>query len=88
MKRIDEEKLKSSMALIFNVATSLDAYLLNNHIGSFEELMYFHKLKDSLKGTQRLDEYKHLAKNLRIKFNGQGPDRNYCRDLVKYYHAI
>jgi hypothetical protein len=49
--------------------------------------MYFHEWRDQLKGTQKLDEHKHFAKELRTKFNGQGPTRPYCKGLVEFYHA-
>jgi hypothetical protein len=86
MERLSEERLKDCLELVFAVAKDTDSFLLGNHIGSFEELLYFHGWRQTLKGTCRLDEGKHLQKALNQLYFGRGLNRSYCDDLVSFYH--
>lgn len=87
MSRLSEESLKDCLELVFKIAEDIDAQLLTGHIGCFEEALYFHNWRNQLKGTQRLDEGKHLRKALAIELGGRSPDTNYCQDLAAFYHA-
>jgi len=86
MESLKEDLLKESLQLIFDVAKDTDKYLLINHIGGFEEILYFHGWRETLKGTNRLDEDRQLRKALNRIRLGQGVTREYCTDLVSFYH--
>ena len=87
MSRLSEEDLKDCLELIFDIVKDIDEQLLKNHIGCFEEALFFHKWRQTLKGTQRLDEGKHLRKVLARELDGRTPGGAYCRDLAAFYHA-
>ena len=87
MARLSEEGLKDCLELVFKIAKDIDAQLLSGHIGCFEEALYFHNWRNQLKGTQKLDEGKHLRKALTIELGGRSPGTSYCQDLATFYHA-
>lgn len=87
MSQLSEEDLKDCLELVFDIAKDIDDQLLTSHIGCFEEALFFHTWHHTLKGTQRLDEGKHLRKALARKLGDRTPGGTYCRDLAAFYHA-
>lgn len=87
MVRLSEDRLKECFDVVHTVAKDIDSQLLSNHIGCFEEILFFHNWRDQLKGTERLDEGKHLRRALAQRLGGQHPGNTYCNELVAFYHS-
>ena len=87
MSSLSEAGLKECLELVFNVARDIDAHLLSNHIGCFEEALFFHRLRGQLRGIQCLDEAKYLRKAMARELDGRTPGSSYCRGLVSFYHS-
>lgn len=71
--------------LIWQCVTELDRHLLDNHIGEFQIIKYFHSFEPQLKGTQ---DNKAMVFKKKIGAFGDLSGKKYCRGLVDYYYSL
>jgi hypothetical protein len=71
--------------LIWQCVNELDRYLLDNHIGEFQIVKYFHSIEPELKGTQA---NKAMVFKKKIGTYGDLSGKKYCRGLVDYYYSL
>lgn len=90
MEAIGESRLKKYLDLTLTIAESIDKYLLDNHIGDFEILLYYHNNiknhKDLPKMHLKRDLLlrKHINSMLKTRY---GATKMYCTSLIKYYDS-
>lgn len=87
MDTLKLEQLKSFMSLIDNIATEIDQYLLENHIGEFESIHLLHKNKSKLHGFNN-EKARQIKKLLNASRVGNSRNIDFCEQLVEYYYRI
>lgn len=87
IESLNDAKLKKFQRLIWSTAKSIDVYLLNNHIGEFQAISYYHRLFESLRKDIHQSERAIILKK---KLGGFGDvvGKEFCKGLVKYYEEI
>ncbi|HGO9419705.1 TPA: hypothetical protein ACLBZ1_002328 [Bacillus cereus] len=99
--RISIERLQKYMSIIRKVARAIDSQLLNNHIGDYEIIFYYHLVKDELDKknkaynveTKVKDELyvKNQVRNFKPKVNSlyfKQRGNQFCKELVDYYEKL
>ncbi|MGU3470745.1 HEPN domain-containing protein [Paenibacillus sp. D51F] len=85
MDKLSLDSLKKYMQIISDIVYEIDNQLVNNHIGSYEVLFYYHNIQGQLPNTNR-----ELA--LRKKLNSIGINgtcgEGYCKELIRYYDSL
>lgn len=84
VERLSIERLQKYMNIIRKVAKEIDKQLLNNHIGEYEIIYFYHKR--IIKLNQDINEFE-----LKKEFNGLNfKNRNidFYKDLIDYYKNI
>ena len=71
--------------LIWQCVSELDRYLLDNHIGEFQIIKYYHSIEPELNGTQ---DNKAMVFKKKIGKFGDLSGKKYCRGLVDYYYSL
>lgn len=71
--------------LIWQCVSELDRYLLDNHIGEFQIIKYYHSIEPELNGTQ---DNKAMVFKKKIGKFGDLSGKKYCRGLVDYYYNL
>lgn len=85
MERLSLIRLKKYMNMIERIVKEIDNQLVENHIGDYETVYYFHQIKDSLPEERK---FVALRKNLNaLGINGTCNEQ-YCIELVDYYNKI
>lgn len=85
MVRLSEERLQKLLGAVEEVAYGVDSFLLEEHIGSYEVVHFFHSIRSSL----HAGEPRHIS--FRRRFGneyGSTPGKSYCKNLVDYYESI
>jgi hypothetical protein len=81
LKRVSEARLKSWMGLVLKVVKAVDAHLLQQHIGAYETLLYFHQLSNT---SWRTPERETVKKNIG-KMHHETPSKKYFDSLIAHY---
>ncbi|MEF1312030.1 hypothetical protein QTO01_18235 [Vibrio mytili] len=84
IERLSEERLMRYMDLIMKIAKDIDNQLLEQHIGDFELVHYYHTIRDKL-------DSKHQVKSFKAKVNSlyvENKSIDYCKKLIEYYEAL
>lgn len=84
INRISIERLQRYMSIIREVARAIDYQLLNNHIGDYEIIFYYHLVKDELGQTNRARNFKTRVNSLYFQLRGN----QYCEELLDYYESL
>jgi hypothetical protein len=84
IERLSEERLMKYMETIRIISKDIDKQLLENHIGEFELIHYYHTTRDGLTSTNRANELKPLINGLYV----QKRTRKFCAQLIQYYEAL
>jgi len=71
--------------LIWECVNEIDRYLLDNHIGEFQIVKYFHSIEPDLNGTQ---DNKAMIFKKKIGAFGDISGKTYCRGLLDYYYKL
>jgi hypothetical protein len=85
--RLTQGQLKKYLGVISSVAKSIDRHLMDNHIGYYELLVDYHKVKSDLTneaqiGNSSIESY--LKRRFYNEF-GITVAEKFCRDLIGYY---
>lgn len=84
IERLSEKRLKKYMELIIKISKEIDIQLLNNHIGEFELIHYYHKNKSNLDSSNQVQELKTKINSLYT----QNRNHEFCRQLIDYYDTL
>ena len=87
IESLSDVKLKKYQKLIWSTAKSIDVYLLNNHIGEFQAISFYHRLFDSIRKDIHQSEKAIILKKKLGRF-GDIVGKEFCKGLVLYYEEI
>lgn len=87
MQRLNIGKFQKYRIIICKFVQQLDSFLMNNHIGNFEPLLYYHDLYDSIKDKGKGDRMLALKKGLGGEVNTL-ITKDQCRAIIKYYESL
>lgn len=87
METIGLDRVIKYLKITYDVAKSIDSYLLNNHIGEFQTILAYHDL------YQRLDKNIHITNRANSFKKHYGPidslvGKKFCKGLACYYESI
>ncbi len=93
MHKLKREKTLEYQKLIYGIAKALDKQLLNDHIGEYQTLYFYHNLRPTLKHDDSNHERKignHMAvlKKKLGQFGAAKVGKKFCRELISYYEAL
>lgn len=87
IEKLKDDKLKKIQRIIWSTAKSIDCYLLENHIGEFQAVAFYHRMYNSLrKDIHPSQRAVKLKKELGSWGNTIG--KGYCKELVNYYEQL
>ncbi|WP_144551353.1 hypothetical protein [Peribacillus simplex] len=84
IERISLKRLQKFMSIIRTVARSIDEQLLNNHIGDYEAVFYYHEIKGNLPVNNHVKGFKKELNSLYVKQKSA----LYCEELIDYYNSL
>lgn len=87
IENLTPKKLKTCQYTILNVVKSIDAYLLNNHIGEFQAIAFYHRMFPGLRKDVHQNQRAVTLKKALGKF-GDTSGKEFCKGLVSYYEAL
>ena len=85
MEKLKTKKLVKIKKMVWQCVSELDRYLLDNHVGEFQILKYYHKIESELNGPP---DNKAMLFKKRIGRFGDLSGKRYCRGLVGYYYSL
>ncbi|MDK9558268.1 hypothetical protein QQF73_11610 [Marinobacter sp. M216] len=93
MHKLKREKTLEYQKLIYGIARAIDKQLLNDHIGEYQTLYFYHNLRPSLKHDDSNHQRKvgnHMAilKKKLGQFGAAKAGKKFCRELIVYYEAL
>lgn len=72
---------------LYDIARSLDLFLLNNHIGNYEPLFYLHNIYETIKNLDKGEKMIAFKKSMGSEINGQF-SKDFCRQIIVYYENL
>ncbi len=93
MDRLSRENTLKYQKLIFGVARSLDKQLLQNHIGEYQALHFYHSLRPELNQKAPNDSTKLGNHMMELKkklgqFGAAKAGKKFCKELIVYYESL
>jgi hypothetical protein len=79
--------------LIFGIARALDKQLLTNHIGEYQTLYFYHKLRPTLKYSDtvpamQLGNHVAILKRKLGQFGAAKAGKKFYKELIVYYESL
>lgn len=84
IQRISLKRLQKFMDIIRKVARAIDEQLLNNHIGDYEAVFFYHEIKGTLPVNNHVKAFKKRLNSLYVKQKSA----SYCKQLIDYYNSL
>lgn len=92
IQTIKQEKIIEYLKLLFAIARGIDKQLMENHIGEYQILYFFHKLSSSLTDDinhrRKIGNHATLLKKEISKVGDNRVGKLFCRGLVEYYYEL
>lgn len=91
IEKLRREKTIEYQSLIYAVAKDIDRHLLENHIGEYQTLYFYHKLASGLPDTDHNKNHKvrvNLLKKELGRFGAYKAGKNFCSGLIEYYEQL
>lgn len=90
MDNLQEDDFKLCLKIIYDIATEIDKFLLDNFIGSYEIIYFYHN--EYVKGND-IKEYNGdimigIKKQLTSMEDLSTWPKEYIKDLINYYHGV
>ena len=85
-KKISEEKLVKTLALIGKIAKEVEVDLASKHIGDFESVYFYHQW-DKVIDPNHQTEPKVLKKKIG-QLHGRSIGKEYFQELISYYNSL
>ncbi|WP_286898097.1 MULTISPECIES: hypothetical protein [Sphingobacterium] len=87
-ENISREKTYQYQKLLWSTAKSIDIYLLENHIGTFQAISFYHseyqKMRKDVHQSIRAVDFKKIVGRTGV----QSASKQFYKDLVKYYESL
>lgn len=87
METIQLKTLIKYLNITYDIAQAVDKFLLDNHIGEFQDIIAYHKLYPSLDSALPISEKAVRFKKMIGKIDIQ-KGKTYCKGLVQYYDEL
>lgn len=87
IETLSTKQLKEYLNVVYDVAVGIDRHLLKNHIGAYEIIYCFHKLKESF-SSKHLSSERAAAIKKKVGKDGPGISKAYSVKLVDYYDKL
>jgi len=87
MEILSDTKLKKFQHLTLNIISAIDKHLLENHIGEFQAIAYYHRIYPSLRHDLHQSERAKILKK-QLGSAGDLSAKEMCKGLVKYYEEL
>ncbi len=87
IETISFDRVIKYLNIVYDIARSIDAYLLEYHIGEFQTILAYHSMQPSLDMNKHRSERAMAFK----KYYGaidQNISKSFCKELVDYYESI
>lgn len=91
MERLSSKRLLKWQRQISQIALDIDNFMLQDHIGSFQPLLAYHTLYQSLDKTDTPKARGERMMAFKKSMGGEKKDlysKDYCRSLVCYYETL
>ncbi|MFB2669993.1 hypothetical protein ACE02U_14585 [Shewanella xiamenensis] len=93
MASLKTEMTIEHLRLIFKVAKDIDKQLFVNNIGAYQDLLFFHKLKQTLSyesnvKNKELDNQVTILKKSLNNHAAKPAGKIYCKGLISYYDSV
>lgn len=91
---ISEEVIMTYFNLVYRLAKEVDSYLLNNHIGEFQCLNFYHDLKVNNeitlkdKSKQQIGWASEILRKKYGRYSSTAMGKKYYKGLVEYYEFL
>lgn len=85
MESLSNTKFIKIRKLIWQCVNDIDDYLLNNHIGEYQVVRFYHSIAHQLSGTLGI---KTMALKKKIGTFGDLSGKKYCKGLIEYYDKL
>lgn len=87
MQTIQLKTLIKHLNKTYDIAIAIDKFLLDNHIGEFQDIIAYHKLYPSLDSALPISEKAARFKKMIGKIDTQ-KGKTYCKGLAQYYDEL
>ncbi len=88
IERVTRKKVEELRGITIGVAKELDSFLIQNHIGDFEALNFYHELYPHLHKHVNQGQHAQDFKKAIGRY-GVGPrGKRYCKGLVAYWESL
>ncbi|MEP2772367.1 MAG: hypothetical protein ABJH05_09470 [Fulvivirga sp.] len=87
MDKLTDSQLKKKQYVIMRTVALIDHYLLENHIGEFQAIAFYHRIYPGLRQDIHQSDRAIILKKQLGKF-GDISGKEFCKGLVKYYEDI
>lgn len=74
--------------IMFKIAREFDEYLMNNHIGNYEPLLYYHRLYSTIADKEKGDKLMTFKKSIGKDKIGRLISKSLCRQIIMYYDSL
>jgi hypothetical protein len=87
MEKMTDKKFKKFQHLILSTVRGIDKFLLENHIGEYQAIAFYHRIYVGLRKDLHQSERAIILKKQLGKF-GDTSGKMFCKELVKYYEEL
>ncbi len=87
MTSLSRQTLRKYQNVIYHAVKSIDQHLLQKHIGEYQKIFFYHKMKETLTTVQPVSTKAALLKQQLGKY-GDASGKLFCHGLVEYYEAL
>ncbi len=87
MENLSDSQFKKKQYSIMNAVRAIDQHLLENHIGEYQAVAFYHRIYDGLRKDIHQSERAIILKKQLGQF-GDISGKEFCKGLVSYYENI
>lgn len=87
LEKMTDKKFKKFQHLILSTVRGIDKFLLENHIGEYQAIAFYHRIYGGLRKDLHQSERAIILKKQLGKF-GDTSGKMLCKELVKYYEEL
>lgn len=87
MENLSDSQFKKKQYSIMNAVRAIDQHLLENHIGEYQAVAFYHRIYDGLRKDILQSERAIILKKQLGQF-GDISGKEFCKGLVSYYEKI
>jgi len=84
IERLSEIRLQKYMEIIRKISKEIDNQLLTNHIGEFELIHFYHRIKSELRIDHKIQDLKTKTNSLNVELR----NHTFYKELIEYYDQI